>query len=90
MLTTMSKRTREPGPVPVTDDQVLLFDVPAPEKPAEERKTARCSECGAVLRARRSVDAGVSERCAAKVGRAVLETVRVTRKSRVDAVAEAV
>jgi hypothetical protein len=87
----MSKRSKESGPVPVTRDQVLLFDVPAPPKPEGARPASvRCSECGRPLRAPRSVAAGVSQACAAKVGVAVLASVRGARRSRVDAVAEAV
>mgnify|MGYP000942238315 CR=1 FL=1 len=87
----MSKRTRDTGPVSVTDDQVLLFDVPAPPKPeGVPTASVRCSECGRPLRAPRSVAAGVSQACAAKVGRAVLATLRGSSRARVEAVAEAV
>ena len=84
----MSKRTKDARPV-VSRDQALLFDVPAPA-PAPERKSVRCSECGRPLRAKRSVEAGVSQACAAKVGVAVLASVRGARTARVAAVAEAV
>jgi hypothetical protein len=87
----MTKRRNDPGLVAVGEDQVLLFDVPAPPKPEGARRASvRCSECGRPLRAPRSIAAGVSQACAAKVGVAVLASVRGTRQGRVAAVAEAV
>ncbi|MXM67078.1 hypothetical protein GR925_27515 [Streptomyces sp. HUCO-GS316] len=90
----MSKRAKEPGPVPVTRDQVLLFDVPAPPRPPEAEggpvKPRPCEVCGRMLRSKRAVEAGAGQTCAAKVGRAVLASTRSSRRARVTAVAEAV
>ncbi|MFM9590698.1 hypothetical protein ACKI16_29350 [Streptomyces scabiei] len=69
------RKARDAGPVPVSDQQAELFDVPRPE-PTAEPKIVRCSECNTRLRSPRSMAAGVSERCAAKVGVAVLATMR--------------
>ncbi|WP_328434591.1 DUF6011 domain-containing protein [Streptomyces sp. NBC_00425] len=77
----MSKRAaRVPAPAAVTQGQSLLFDVERPE-PAVPALVVRCSECNHVLRSDRSKAAGVSQACAAKVGRAVLATVRGARKT---------
>lgn len=80
----MGKRTaRDAGPALVGEDQVKLFDVPAPEAPAkEEPRIVLCSECGHRLRSARSMAAGVSQRCAARVGVAVLASMRATKAAR--------
>lgn len=74
----MGKRTaRSAGPALVDEDQVKLFDVPAPEPSTDaEVKIVVCSECGSRLRSPRSMAAGVSQRCAAKIGVAVLTSMR--------------
>ncbi|MFJ5037933.1 DUF6011 domain-containing protein [Streptomyces parvulus] len=64
-------------------EELLLFDVEkAPAARTAPPPVVRCSECNHVLRSKRSKEAGVSQACAAKVGVAVLSTLRPSERSR--------
>ncbi|MEW2568300.1 hypothetical protein [Streptomyces sp. NPDC047070] len=72
----MSRKRSKKAAVP--GEELLLFEVPKPATSADDPvpKVVRCSECNTLLRSERSKAAGVSERCAAQVGVAVLATMR--------------
>lgn len=88
MLLDMSKRaSKSAASVPAEEGQdLLLFEIAVPEQPTgrESRgpKTVGCTECGRPLRAKASVEAGVGDCCAAKVGRAVIIASRSTSRSK--------
>lgn len=69
---------RAAGEAEATEGQALLFEVPKPPAPegGAVPKVVRCSECNTMLRSDRTKAAGVSDRCAAKVGVIVITSMR--------------